>query len=137
MIVMIRALDDPTSFHDLFATHPRLTDLVLAPDGTRLVASVQIINDQGTGYVSMLCDVDCSGERESRPVARSVRGDFAPAFAADGTLLFLSRREDTGSAAEKSESQGVGLWALPEGGEARQIAHYPGGRCHVVEFAGS
>jgi dipeptidyl aminopeptidase/acylaminoacyl peptidase len=127
MIVMIRALDDPTSFHDLFATHPRLTDLVLAPDGTRLVASVQIINDQGTGYVSMLCDVDCSGERESRPVARSVRGDFAPAFAANGTLLFLSGREDTGSAAEKSESQGVGLWALPEGGEARQIAHHPGG----------
>jgi hypothetical protein len=25
MIVMIRALDDATSFHDLFATHPRLT----------------------------------------------------------------------------------------------------------------
>ena len=46
---MIRALDDPTSFHDLFATHPHLTDLVLAPDGTRLIASVQIINDQGTG----------------------------------------------------------------------------------------
>ncbi|MFF9673645.1 alpha/beta fold hydrolase [Streptomyces eurythermus] len=126
MIVMIRALDDATSFHDLLATHPRLTNLVLAPDGTRLIASVQIINDQGTGHVRRLWEVDPSGERESRPVARSVQGDFAPAFAADGTLLFLSGRENTDSAAEKSESQGVGLWALPEGGEARQIAHHPG-----------
>ncbi|WP_324611974.1 S9 family peptidase [Streptomyces sp. NRRL B-3648] len=126
MIVMIRASDDPTSFHDLFATHPRLTDLVLAPDGTRLIASVQIINNLGTRYVSRLCEVDPSGEHESRPVARSVQGDFAPAFAADGTLLFLSGRESTDPAAKKSESQGVGLWALPEDGEATQIAHHPG-----------
>ena len=123
---MIHALDDATPFHDLFATHTRLTDLVLAPDGTRLIASVQIINDEGTRYVSSLWEVDPSGEHESRLVARSAQGDFAPAFAADGRLLFLSGRENTGSAAEKSESQGVGLWALPEGGEARQIAHHPG-----------
>ena len=116
---MIHALDDATSFHDRFATHPRLTGLALAPDGTRLIAPVQIINDEGTRYVSRLWEVDPSGERESRPVARSVQGDFAPAFATDGTLLFLSGRENTDSTAEKSESQGVGLWALPEGGEAR------------------
>lgn len=127
MIVMIHALDDAASFHDLFATHPRLTDLVLASDGSRLIASVQIINDQGTRYVSRLWEVDPSGERESRLVARSVQGDCAPAFAADGALLFLSGRENTDSAAEKSESQGVGLWALPDCREARQIAHHPGG----------
>ncbi|MEU9361707.1 S9 family peptidase [Streptomyces sp. NPDC048301] len=124
---MIRALDDATSFHDLFATHPRLTDLVLAPDGTRLIASVQIINDQGNRYVSRLWEVDPSGERESRPVARSVQGDCAPAFAADGTLLFLSCRENTDSAAEQSDSQGMGLWALSARGEARQIGHHPAG----------
>ncbi|MBC9728090.1 S9 family peptidase [Streptomyces sp. TRM68367] len=126
MIVVIHALDDAASFHDLFATHPRLTGLVLAPDGTRLIASVQIIDDEGTRFVSGLWEVDPSGERESRPVGRSVPGDFAPAFAADGTLLFLSGRENTDSAAEKSESRGVGLWALPDLGEARQIAHHPG-----------
>ncbi|WP_405712343.1 MULTISPECIES: alpha/beta fold hydrolase [unclassified Streptomyces] len=129
---MIRALDDAASFHDLFATHPRLTDLVLAPDGTHLIASVQSINDQGTRRVSRLWEVDPSGERESRPVARSVQGDFAPAFAADGTLLFLSGRANTDSAAEKNESQGVGLWALPDRGEAMQIAHHPGG---ITAFA--
>ncbi len=124
---MIYALDDATSFHDLFARHPRLTDLVLAPDGTHLVASVQLINDQGTRFVSRLWEVDPSGERESRVVARSVQGDCAPAFAADGTLLFLSGRENTDYAAERSDSQGMGLWALPARGEARQIAHHPGG----------
>ena len=60
-----------------------------------------------------MCEVDPSGERESRLVGRSVQGDFAPAFATDGALLFLSGRENTDSAAEKSESRGVGLWALP------------------------
>ncbi|MFD4860665.1 hypothetical protein [Streptomyces atratus] len=74
-----------------------------------MIASVQTINDQGTRRVSRLWEVDPSGERESRPVARSVQSDFAPAFAADGTLLFLSGRENTDSAAEKSESPGVGL----------------------------
>ncbi|MGW1409812.1 hypothetical protein [Streptomyces sp. NPDC002403] len=119
-------MDDALSFHNLFATHLRLTDLVLAPDGTRLVASVQIINDRGTRHVSRLWEVDTSGERESRPMARTVQGDFAPAFTSDGTLLFLSGREKTDSAAEESESQGVGLWALTDCGEARQITRHPG-----------
>ncbi|MFB8208652.1 prolyl oligopeptidase family serine peptidase [Streptomyces sp. NPDC056010] len=126
---MIRALGDGTSFHARFATHPRLTDLVLSPDGTHLIASVQTINDQENRYVSRLWEVDPSGERGSRLVARSAQGNFAPAFAADGTLLFLSGRENAGSAAAKgeSDSQGVGLWALPHRGEPRQIAHHPGG----------
>ncbi|MFF1452178.1 S9 family peptidase [Streptomyces sp. NPDC058274] len=60
-------------------------------------------------------------------MTQSVPGDFAPAFADDGTLLFLSDREDTDSAGEKGDSQGVAVWGLPEGGEAERIAHHPGG----------
>jgi dipeptidyl aminopeptidase/acylaminoacyl peptidase len=123
MITMIYAPDDAAAFYDLLAAHPRLTALVLAPDGTRLIASVQSINEEGTRLVSRLWEVDPSGEAEDRLVARSVEGDFAPAVAADGTLLFLSGRENTDS----PDRQGVSMWGLPESGEVEQIAHHPGG----------
>jgi dipeptidyl aminopeptidase/acylaminoacyl peptidase len=120
--------DGPTfpAFHELFAAQPRLSDLVLGPDGTRLIASVQTIDDGGTKYVSTLWEVDPSGEREPRLVDGSVQGDFAPAFAADGTLIVLSCREND-VPGTKGESPSAALWALPERGEAEQIAQHPGG----------
>jgi dipeptidyl aminopeptidase/acylaminoacyl peptidase len=118
MIAMVYAPSDAPAFHDVLAAQPRLTDLALAPDGTRLVASVQTLNGEGTTYVSSLWEVDPAGARATRLVAGSVEGEFAPAFAADGTLLLLSGRGDT---------QGVALWALPERGGAERIAHHPGG----------
>ncbi|MFJ2742782.1 S9 family peptidase [Streptomyces sp. NPDC087440] len=119
-----------TAFHDLsafFAT-PRVGALALSPDGTRLVAAVQSLNTEGTAYVSGLWDVDPAGEREPLRLTRSVKGESAPKFAADGTLHFLSGRENTDAAAEKGEGKdGATLWALPERGEARRIARHPGG----------
>ncbi|QTE02952.1 alpha/beta hydrolase family protein [Streptomyces cyanogenus] len=117
--------DDTAAFHDLLAAHSRLTGLVLAPDGTRLIASVQSVDEAGTGRVATLWEVDTSGKDESRLLDRSVEGDFDPAFAADGTLLFLSGRESRDVAGQ--EPGGDSLWALPESGEARRIAHHPGG----------
>ncbi|MFJ1625706.1 alpha/beta fold hydrolase [Streptomyces sp. NPDC088190] len=124
---MIYDPNDASSFHDRLAAHPRLTDLTLAPDGARLIASVRSINDAGTRHVWKLWEIDPAGEGDSRLVAGTVQGDFAPTFAADGTLLVLSERENTDSTGEEGDSQGVSLWALPEHGEAKQIAHHPGG----------
>jgi dipeptidyl aminopeptidase/acylaminoacyl peptidase len=125
MIDMTPAPHQVPAFHDLFATQPRLTDLVLAPDGRRLIASVRTSDDDGTGYVPRLWEVDPAGDGGTRPapVAGSDAGDFAPAFAADGTLLFLSGR----ASAEEPGSGDVALWALPERGEIRRVAQHPGG----------
>lgn len=111
-------VDKPATFHHRLMEQPRPTGLTLAPDGTRLVASVQRLGDEGTRYVSELWEVDPAGERESRPVTGSVQGDHAPAFS--GTELYFSGRET-------DESPGASLWALSEYGEARRIAHHPGG----------
>ncbi|MFJ4878133.1 S9 family peptidase [Streptomyces sp. NPDC088745] len=119
-----------TAFHDVsaFFSTPRVGALALSPDGTRLVAAVQFRNAEGTGYVSGLWDVDPQGVREPLRLTRSVKGESAPAFAADGTLHFLSGREDTDATAEKADGEdGATLWALPERGEARRIARHPGG----------
>ncbi|MFG1813362.1 alpha/beta fold hydrolase [Kribbella sp. NPDC049174] len=127
MIAMVDAPSDVPAFQDLLATQPRVTDLVLAPDGTRLIASVQTINAEGTRYVSGLWEVDPSGERETRFVVGSVPGDFAPAFDASGTLLFLSGREKADPTGTSGDTLGTALWALAGRGEAEPIAHHPGG----------
>ncbi|WP_406440135.1 S9 family peptidase [Streptomyces sp. NBC_01613] len=140
------APSDAPAFHDLLTARPRLTDLVLAPDGSRLIASVQSIDVEGTKYVPTLWEVDPSGERHPRLVDGSGQGDFAPAFAADGRLLFLSAREieasgtkvfdtkvvdtkasDTKASGASGDTRSVALWALSEHGEAERIAHHPGG----------
>lgn len=111
----------------MFVAQPRLADLVLAPDGTRLITLAQTINHEGTGYTPGLWEVDLSGAREIRLVAEPAQGAFAPAFAADGTLLFLSGRELPDSAETESVSWGPSLRALPEGGEVKLVARHPGG----------
>ncbi|MEU6669177.1 hypothetical protein [Streptomyces sp. NPDC046727] len=85
-----------------------------------MIASAQSIKEEGTEHVARLWEVDPSGKGDSRLVAGSVEGDSDPAFAADGTLLFLSAREN-------ADGKGVSLWALSERGAARRIAHHPGG----------
>ncbi|MEU3527936.1 S9 family peptidase [Streptomyces sp. NPDC038707] len=124
---MTRPRHGAAPFHDLLAGHSRLTALALAPDGARLIAEVRSVDDEGTRHVPRLWEVDPSGARDSRPVAGSLPGDHAPAFAADGTLLFLGEREGADSADDKGEGQGTALWALPEGGTAERIAGHPEG----------
>ncbi|THV41515.1 S9 family peptidase [Glycomyces buryatensis] len=124
---MVHAPSDTTAFHDLLAAQPRLTGLVLSPDGTRLIVSVQTINGEGTRYVSELWEVDPTGQRESGLAAGSIPGAHAPTFTADGTLLVLSDHANDAASGQDGDAKTVGLWALPERGEAEQIAHHPGG----------
>ena len=124
--------------HDLLAYlgHPRLGSLALAPDGSRLIASVQTVNDLGNGYTAGPWELDPAGRVAARRLAGAVAGDCAPGFAPDGTLLLLSARPDrtgpgggaaAGPAATAGEDEGLRLWALPEHGEAEVTARHPGG----------
>ncbi|MFD3621335.1 alpha/beta fold hydrolase [Streptomyces sp. NPDC058676] len=119
---------DPSDLYDVLAGRPRLTGLALAPSGDRLIASVQVINGEGNAFVPGLWEVDPAGEREARRVTRSLQGEYAPAFAPDGRLMFLSSRENTDPFTRtSSDSTGPGLWSLPEYGEAERIVHHPSG----------
>ncbi|MFD5597197.1 alpha/beta fold hydrolase [Streptomyces griseorubiginosus] len=116
-------INGPRTLHDRLVAQPRPTGLALAPDGSRLILSVQVLDDEGSRYTSELWEVDPVGEKDPRRVPGSQQHDFAPAFAADGTLLVLSGR-DSG---ESGEEQGPSLWSLSARGEAERIAHHPGG----------
>jgi dipeptidyl aminopeptidase/acylaminoacyl peptidase len=122
----------PTPFHDLdaYIELPRLSGLVLSPDGRRLVTAVATLNPDKTKYVTALWEVDAAGERPARRLTRSAKGESGAAFLPDGSLLFGSARPDP-SASDDDEVPL--LWELPaEGGEARVVAKRPGGVGGVV-----
>ncbi len=76
------------------AAIPRVSGLALSADGTRLAVSVQTLDTEGKKWQSALWEVDPAGQRPPRRLTRSALGESAPAFAPDGTLLFLSARAD-------------------------------------------
>jgi dipeptidyl aminopeptidase/acylaminoacyl peptidase len=114
---------------DDFVAVPRLTGLVLSPDGSRLVAPVQALSSDRRRYVTALWEIDPGGG-PARQLTRSASGEKSPVFLPDGDLLFVSERaEPTAGRAEASDADdGPGLWRLPmSGGEAEQVAGRPGG----------
>ncbi len=117
-----------TPFDDLedYVALPRVSGLTLSPDGTRLVTACAVLDPKKTRYVTALWEVDPSGERPARRLTRSTKGESSAAFAADGTLLFVSGRPDPDAAPDDDAKPA--LWALPPGGgEARVVATRPGG----------
>ena len=117
-----------TAFDDLdsYLALPRLSGLVLSPDGTRLVTSVQTLDPKSTKYVTALWEVDPSGENPARRLTRSAKGEAGAAFTPAGDLLFTSGRPDP--EAKDEDDEAADLWLLPAGGgEARVVAHRKGG----------
>lgn len=114
-----------TPFHDLddFVAIPRLTGLVLSPDGGRLVASVEQPAPGGDRYQSALWEIDPAGAADARRLTHSEQGESGPAFAGDGSLLFTSKRPGPG---DDSPDQPA-LWRLPQRGEAVRVATSGGG----------
>ena len=106
---------DPSSFTAL----GRLTGLVLAPDGRRLVAVRQEPDARSARYVSSLWGIDPSGAAAAVRLTHSEQGEREPAFAPDGALLFVSGRGE--------EDDEAALWRLPAWGEATVVARLPGG----------
>ncbi|HEX6447337.1 MAG TPA: S9 family peptidase [Streptosporangiales bacterium] len=121
--------DEVTPFHDLdaFLDLPRVSGLVLSPDGSRLVASVTVLSADRKNYVGSLWQVDPAGERPARRLTRSEKGESSPVFLPDGSLLFVSRRPDPDTA-DSGDDVEAGVWLLPaDGGDPRQVLGRPGG----------
>jgi dipeptidyl aminopeptidase/acylaminoacyl peptidase len=110
----------PSVFENLtdFIRTPRVTALALAPDGSRLVATVQEPDEKLAKYVTALWEIPLAPGGTPRRLTWSEQGESAPEFAPDGALLFVSSRPDGDEAA---------LWSLPPSGEPRRIAETPGG----------
>lgn len=129
-----------TPFHDLdeYVRLPRMSGLVLSPDGSRLITQVATLNHDGTKTHTALWEVYPTRARPARRLTRSAQGETGAAFTPDGDLLFTSSRPNA-DAADDSEKDGEtpALWVLPAGGgEARIVASRPGG-VHAVRTAHS
>jgi dipeptidyl aminopeptidase/acylaminoacyl peptidase len=120
---------------------PRVTGLVLAPDGSRLVATVSRLSRDGKKFLTALWDVDPDGRRDAQRLTFAGESDSAPAFLPGGEVLFLSRRPDPepGTDGSPDYADRTGLWLLPATGEARLLAQRSGGfdRVHTALDAGT
>ncbi|GAB3946643.1 S9 family peptidase [Kribbella albertanoniae] len=96
---------------DRFLALPRPSALALAPDGSRLVAAIGQYDDASGKLISALWELDPTGATEPQRLTRSAGGESQPVFHADGSLYFVSARDDEKSA----------LWRLPAAGEAERV----------------
>ena len=120
------AFDDLT---DYYAT-PRISGLRLSPDGTRLVATIAMLNDDGNAYVNALYEIDPAGVRAARRLTYSEQGESGAAFLPDGSVAFVSKRG--------GDDEPAALWLLDAaGGEARKVLSRPGGIAAVVTATGT
>jgi len=128
-----------TPFHDLdeYVRLPRISGLVLSPDGSRLVTQVATLNHDGTKTHTALWEVYPSRAKPSRRLTRSAQGETGASFTPDGDLLFTSSRRNADAADDEGDGDTPALWVLPAGGgEARIVASRPGG-VHAVRTARS
>jgi dipeptidyl aminopeptidase/acylaminoacyl peptidase len=115
----------PTPFHDLddFMALPRVSGLVVSPDGSRVVTSIAELNDKRTEFVSAVWELDPAGVRPAWRLTRGAKGESAPVFTAGNDLLFVAARATDGD-----DKPPASLWRLPAaGGEATQVLDLPGG----------
>ncbi|KUI19400.1 peptidase S9 [Mycobacterium sp. GA-1285] len=107
---------------DQYVALPRVSGLALSPDGTRLVTTIAQLNDKRTEYVSAVWELDITGAQPARRLTQGTKGESAPAFAADGDLLFVAVRPTA-----DDDEPPAALWRLPStGGEAAQVLSLPG-----------
>ncbi len=122
------AFTTPFSNLDEYLALPRMSGLVLSPDGSRLVTQVSTLNHDGTKAHTALWEVFPTRARPARRLTRSAQGESGAAFTPDGDLLFTSSRPDAESKDSEKPAEAPALWVLPAGGgEARVVAVHPGG----------
>lgn len=115
-----------TPFHSLddYTALPRLSDLVIAPDGSRLVTTAATLNEDRTKYHTALWEIDPLGHRPARQLTHGLTGESAPVFTHSGDLLFTAAR----ASSPDEQDPAPKLWCLPAaGGEAYVAAELPGG----------
>lgn len=108
---------------DDFLRIPRLAAITTGPRG-RAVAAIQEADEHGAKLVSSLWELDRDGHEPARRLTFSEKGESAPRFAPDGSLLFSSARPDPEGEADEDQPA---IWNLPDTGEARVLASAPGG----------
>jgi dipeptidyl aminopeptidase/acylaminoacyl peptidase len=129
-----------SAFADLaaFVALPRLGNLALSADGTRLAVAVQTLDAERKKWQSAIWEIDPAGERSARRLTRSAPGESSPRWAPDGRLLFTSARPDPDASATSGDEPKAALWGLPAGGgEARLVVSRPGGVASFVVAADS
>lgn len=112
-------------FNDLddYIALPRVSGLAVSADGSRVVTCVAELNAAKTEYVTALWELDPGGAAPARRLTRGAKGEAAPAFTADGDLLFTSVRPNA-----DDDKPPAALWLLPvAGGESVQLAELPAG----------
>jgi dipeptidyl aminopeptidase/acylaminoacyl peptidase len=116
---------------DRFLSLPRLSHLLLAPDGGHLVVTVQKPAPDGKKMRSSIWGLDPDGARAPVRLTRSAPGESVGAFARDGSLLFSSSRPDPDVSPDDKDQRDddtTALWLLPaDGGEARLLCTPSGG----------
>ncbi len=112
-------------FDDLddYLALPRVSGLAVSADGSRVVTTIAELNAAKTEYITAVWELDPAGVLPARRLTRGAKGEAAPAFTADGDLLFIAVR-----AGEDDDKPPAALWKLPvAGGEAAQLAELPAG----------
>ncbi|WP_375483115.1 S9 family peptidase [uncultured Jatrophihabitans sp.] len=117
---------------DEYLQHARVSGLALSPDGTRLIAEVSELSDDGDTFVGALWELDPVGDGQARRLTRSDKGEKGAAPAPDGSVYFTSARD-------ADEEDPPALWRLPATGEAERVLTRPGGigAVHVAREAGT
>jgi dipeptidyl aminopeptidase/acylaminoacyl peptidase len=105
---------------DEYLSLSRVVDLALSTDGSRLVATVATLNEEGNKLINALWEIDPSGASDAQRLTRSDKGESSPAFHPDGSLLFVSGRDG-------EDDDPAALWRLPAAGEAERVLTRPGG----------
>ncbi|ASK65248.1 dipeptidyl aminopeptidase [Brachybacterium avium] len=108
---------------DAFLRIPRLTSVAASQDG-RVVAAIQEADEPGAKLISSLWELDPQGREPARRLTFSAKGESAPRFAPDGSLLFSSARPHPEGGAEEDTAA---IWRLPRTGEAQVVASAPAG----------
>jgi len=122
---VIGSADDPYSDLAAFQALPRLSGLVLSPDGRRLLTTVDTLDAKGVRWTKAVWELDPAGVAPARRLTRSAKGEGAPVIASDGAVLFTSARPAPDT--EAADDEPSALWALPPTGEAHVAGTRPGG----------
>ncbi|MDP8969297.1 MAG: S9 family peptidase, partial [Actinomycetota bacterium] len=97
---------------DALLSMPRVDALAVSSDGSRLVTSVARPDADGKRFATSWWELDPTGQRPPRRLTRSAPGPTAAAFLPDGSLLFLSARDEPDAAGDGPTDQAAALWLL-------------------------
>lgn len=118
-----RMIETPYGDLDDYVALPRVSGLAVSSDGSRVVTTISELNAKRTEYVSAVWELDPEGRAPARRLTRGAKGESAPAFTADGDLVFVAVRPT-----EEDDEPPAALWNLPAaGGEATEVFAPPGG----------